>query len=180
MSKSDYPSDWDQRRKNVYSRDGYECRACGISPKETHEVVELHAHHIKPISEGGGHELENLITLCKDCHMTTHSENDSPPFEPVTYQECKGCDSVFATEGWYAPGYCSESCFVRFRADKVLKQLHTDEDVCSKCYTQLRGENVCPECGNFENAKKVDHDGVEMSYQQIRNLVALSIWWREM
>ena len=31
--------------------------------------TELHAHHKKPISRGGGHELANLVTLCDRCHM---------------------------------------------------------------------------------------------------------------
>lgn len=34
----------------------------------------LNVHHIKPVSEGGGGEPENLITLCKDCHKEVHHE----------------------------------------------------------------------------------------------------------
>lgn len=34
----------------------------------------LNVHHIKPVSEGGGDEPENLITLCKDCHKEVHHE----------------------------------------------------------------------------------------------------------
>ena len=28
----------------------------------------IEAHHIIPVSEGGKDMLDNLITLCKDCH----------------------------------------------------------------------------------------------------------------
>ena len=34
----------------------------------------LNVHHIKPVSEGGGDEPENLITLCKNCHKEIHRE----------------------------------------------------------------------------------------------------------
>ena len=31
-------------------------------------------HHIKPLSEGGTHDQENLIALCKSCHAKIHAE----------------------------------------------------------------------------------------------------------
>ncbi len=36
---------------------------------ETEEV-----HHKKPLSEGGTHERDNLIALCKSCHSRIHAE----------------------------------------------------------------------------------------------------------
>ncbi len=30
-------------------------------------------HHKKPLSEGGTHDRENLIALCKSCHSTIHA-----------------------------------------------------------------------------------------------------------
>lgn len=31
-------------------------------------------HHIKPLSEGGTHDKENLISLCKSCHARIHAK----------------------------------------------------------------------------------------------------------
>lgn len=31
-------------------------------------------HHRKPLSEGGTHDRENLIALCKSCHSRLHAE----------------------------------------------------------------------------------------------------------
>lgn len=36
---------------------------------ETEEV-----HHKKPLSEGGTHDKENLIALCKSCHSKIHAK----------------------------------------------------------------------------------------------------------
>jgi hypothetical protein len=63
---SDYPDDWDQRRRDVYRCDDHTCQNCGA------EDTELHAHHIQPVSEGGSHDAENLTTLCADCHAEAH------------------------------------------------------------------------------------------------------------
>lgn len=63
---TDYPDDWDQRRRDVYRRDDHTCQNCGA------EGTELHAHHIQPVSEGGSHDAENLTTLCADCHAEAH------------------------------------------------------------------------------------------------------------
>jgi hypothetical protein len=73
-TQNKYPDDWDYRRRSVYQRDGYECQECGAEggPKGDNE---LHAHHRTPISEGGGHELDNLETLCKSCHNDQHDHD---------------------------------------------------------------------------------------------------------
>ena len=33
-------------------------------------------HHIKPLSQGGTHDRENLMALCKSCHAKIHAEHD--------------------------------------------------------------------------------------------------------
>lgn len=71
-----YPDDWDTRRREVYERDDYECQnwdchAAG-GPKGD---AELHAHHVTPISEGGSHDKDNLVTLCQSCHNDQHDHD---------------------------------------------------------------------------------------------------------
>ena len=72
-----YPSDWDSRRRRVYSRDGYRCQNCGAGGGRE-GGAELHAHHIVPISKGGSHSTSNLKTMCKDCHSAIHGNQMAP------------------------------------------------------------------------------------------------------
>lgn len=74
---SNYPPDWDSRRKRVYRRDGYKCQNCGSKggPKGD---TELHAHHIVPKAKGGSHKISNLKTVCKDCHDAIHRNSMAP------------------------------------------------------------------------------------------------------
>jgi len=62
-----YPDNWDEIRSRVYERDEYTCQRCG--DRET----ELHAHHRKPISKGGTHHIDNLKTVCHECHEEIHN-----------------------------------------------------------------------------------------------------------
>jgi len=54
---------WAEVRLAVLARDGYRCVKCG-------QKDDLHVHHIRPRRHGGGHQMENLQTLCFRCHMT--------------------------------------------------------------------------------------------------------------
>jgi len=74
---NNYPSDWDSRRKKVYKRDTYKCQNCGKDAGQN-KNVEIHAHHIVPISSGGSHKTTNLITLCSDCHAAIHGCRMAP------------------------------------------------------------------------------------------------------
>ena len=53
-------------RAHALDRDSYTCQLCG--KKHTH----LEVHHIIWRSQDGSDELDNLITLCKDCHDAIH------------------------------------------------------------------------------------------------------------
>ena len=79
----DYPPDWQSQRRSRLESDSYEvCEVCG-------SYGELHIHHIKEISKGGSHLLDNLAILCKDCHTKEHpwmsdssssTKSRKPPF----------------------------------------------------------------------------------------------------
>jgi|SRR3989344_1429909 len=46
-------------------RDNFTCQKCKLRDKTG---MKLEAHHIIPIYLGGKDELDNIITLCFDCH----------------------------------------------------------------------------------------------------------------
>jgi 5-methylcytosine-specific restriction endonuclease McrA len=63
----------DRNRKAAKRRD-LGCRWC-------RRTSCLQVHHIRYRSQGGGHELDNLITLCQVCHEHAHS--DKRRWQPV-------------------------------------------------------------------------------------------------
>ncbi|RQG90946.1 HNH endonuclease [Natrarchaeobius chitinivorans] len=93
----DYPSDWDERRKRVYRRDNYACGNCGVrgGPRGTHQ---LEAHHIVPLAKGGTNDIENLRTLCYDCHTAIHNDSAYAP----TRTDSRGSDGDLEELGPYS------------------------------------------------------------------------------
>jgi len=57
-------------RTSVLEREFYSCRCCGLD-------LELHVHHIKNLkdNEGLAFDIENGITLCRECHYSYHAFN---------------------------------------------------------------------------------------------------------
>lgn len=55
----------EKTRQAVLDRDNNQCQACG-----TNNGLQL--HHLIYRSQGGGHDKENLITLCLRCHKMHH------------------------------------------------------------------------------------------------------------
>lgn len=63
---SDYlhSSAWRRRRMACFKRDGFRCVNCGRAKC-------LEAHH-KTYSRIGNEDLDDLVTLCSDCHSAQH------------------------------------------------------------------------------------------------------------
>ena len=57
--------EYDMMRERVLRRDSWRCQECG-------SMQNLHVHHMKRRSQLGGDEMNNLITLCADCHRKCH------------------------------------------------------------------------------------------------------------
>jgi 5-methylcytosine-specific restriction endonuclease McrA len=85
---------WNAIKYECFERDHHTCQKCGTpeyrrffdyveNPKSggycikfiTHTItIDLECHHILPIKDGGDNNLENLVTLCYDCHKEEHSK----------------------------------------------------------------------------------------------------------
>ncbi len=59
-----YPPFWDYLRKVVLRRDGNHCQVSGCPSRSDY----LHIHHKIPVSQGGEHVPNNLVTLCEFHH----------------------------------------------------------------------------------------------------------------
>ena len=60
------PPDWYERRKYVLDRDHHQCTRCGGTGS-------LHVHHVIPRKVSWDHSVENLVTLCNECHGKEHN-----------------------------------------------------------------------------------------------------------
>src|SRR4030067_2290326 len=72
-AKSNISDISEKQRLKALKRDGYHCvyQYCDKSS--------IDIHHVQWISQGGGHNLNNLATLCKDHHYDIHQDNFSAP-----------------------------------------------------------------------------------------------------
>ncbi len=65
MAKAERKPIGKKLRFEVFKRDGFVCQYCGAHPP----AAILHVDHIVPVAEGGGNEIENLITSCQPCNL---------------------------------------------------------------------------------------------------------------
>lgn len=56
--------EWDEKRKSILARDGYQCRQCGIKDVTLH----VHHHFYYPNTQPWDYDDEVLVTLCEQCH----------------------------------------------------------------------------------------------------------------
>jgi len=70
-----YGPTWHEQRRKALERDGYECQDCGLTREKQREAYgkDLEIHHVTPIrtfnDTAKANQLDNLITLCTDCHI---------------------------------------------------------------------------------------------------------------
>jgi len=82
-----YGRNWEEQRHAALVRDRWRCQDCGLEQQDHVEQYgrSLHMHHIRPIRSFETPEdanfLENLITLCQDCH---------DKWEPMTQRDFAG------------------------------------------------------------------------------------------
>jgi len=77
-------------RRDILDRDNYACQKCRFEDK-TAKTLEV--HHIIPQFLGGDDKIDNLITLCSDCHH--FAPNTKKDFEEYVGDECNGTMTIF-------------------------------------------------------------------------------------
>jgi len=77
-------------RKKAFERDNFTCQKCKTQDKTART---LEAHHIILLVMEGKDELDNLITLCSDCHH--YAPNKEHEFEEYMESELEGMSTTF-------------------------------------------------------------------------------------
>ena len=68
-----YGPGWQATRRAVLRRDKYRCTRCGVTD------IPLEIHHVdKPKGTPGAENLDNLTTLCRQCHIEKHRKPMNP------------------------------------------------------------------------------------------------------
>ncbi|MBI5670653.1 MAG: HNH endonuclease [Chloroflexi bacterium] len=67
---------WEEARMRALVRDNFTCQAHVLGlcdePCTENRLRRLHVHHIQERQAGVTHDLENLITLCRNHHIQLH------------------------------------------------------------------------------------------------------------
>ena len=128
---------YDGNRNKAWERDDYTCQLCGS--KES-----LVAHHI----DGSGttstpnHSLDNLVTLCNQCHTSLHAGGR---VRIVRLSTCEHCGKTFRLAwGIHEARFCSRECLYEFRrnehtSDKMVTCINCGEKFSVELYDQKRG-----------------------------------------
>lgn len=74
-----YPG-WDHIRFDIHKRDEH----CVICNKRGE-----HVHHIKPRSQGGKNNEDNLVLLCRRCHKGIHDDCPTPEMKAMGIMSAK-------------------------------------------------------------------------------------------
>lgn len=110
-------------RKHVLLRDGLECQDCGrqLVADKYEEGPTAQVHHIKPKAEGGEDSVENLITLCRSCHLTKHTNGVGGEYLDAREHIL----DVFQQHGYATTGMLvDETGYSRPTVSKRLDRLH--------------------------------------------------------
>lgn len=129
--------EWKQKRKEILKKDFHRCTKCstystfflggihikGIElvgrdfrgkaiylPKKAKEPISLHIHHTFYILERNPWEYakNDLLTLCKRCHESEHSNVDIPVFFTENDMKIKSSPDVISCSRCGGNGYLSE------------------------------------------------------------------------
>jgi hypothetical protein len=73
---ADGTESWDALRESVFERDGRACRNCGVDFDTGSATLE--AHFIVTPHHGGTVDADNVVTLCRQCHVTAHQHVTTP------------------------------------------------------------------------------------------------------
>lgn len=91
-----------RNRELAIKRDQYRCQYCR---RRDDGYIDLHVHHIRPVSNGGTHDLDNLVTLCNNCHNRVHHGqfDDREELPPEIIDELNSAYFLYPDTRWEPP-----------------------------------------------------------------------------
>lgn len=118
-AKANINSTWDEQRGLALARDDYSCTNCNYNGGR------LHVHHERPRSRGGTDHLDNLKTLCPDCHADEHGA--------AACLLCGGVVHHDSGEACWSDSGGGSRCVFCEQCKNYIKRSGSDGDRCSVC-----------------------------------------------
>jgi hypothetical protein len=149
-------------QEQILKRDGYKCIKCGA----TEDTATLVVHHLDKTgqSKKPNNKLENLVTLCKACHIKEHAEDylkirreNSANRWSLEYDCCVECGT---TETPYNGHGLCDNCYARWLRKQPKahnKRWAPNYDKCVVCGTTKvphQSQGMCHSCYTKEYRKK--------------------------
>jgi hypothetical protein len=120
-----YPPYWRYIRKKVLERDRNTCQVTGCPSRTV-----VHVHHKTPLSKGGSHRIENLITLCEYHHGLMPGAGHDQIWSEIT-------NTFFSL----VRGHYRQESYVKAHIRR--KELITDKELET---TMAKCQPICPSC----------------------------------
>ena len=121
---------WQKKRLEVFQRDDWTCTNCNC---KTEEYQSLHIHHKRYIAgyDPADYDLEDLETLCEECHRKKHGIIDVSEYDlaldendQVVSYDLKKLKKV----GFSLKGYIEQDTeFFKYRGHFIIVHLSTNQ-----------------------------------------------------
>jgi len=143
-------------REKSLIRDNYACRDCGTEKS-------LVTHHIDKSGQGANpnNDLENLITLCRACHMRRHKGDN----RSGSYSACEYCGNEIYVKKSDTGGrhkYCSKECRDKGNGIKSITAIMKNCQVCDREFKAIpanillgKAKYCSRECSSIGQRKRV-------------------------
>ena len=94
------PGSWNWVTRQVYDRDNGRCRCCHKQLDWLNVVADrgCEYHHIIPVVIGGNSLPENVILLCRECHVKVHAALRGRTIRRLQPQDAGESDGIILTE----------------------------------------------------------------------------------
>lgn len=148
------PSDWDKRRELILERDEYKCKNCG------RDSSNLEVHHVVPLEKGGSNSIDNLITLCKDCHNSIHSNSK---FAPARFGETSSETTSTSNDTSSSDNHPIGQDFLQKQRDDSQKRLEDCPECTHSVCRHKRYDGMTKFCQNCRTLWELKNDSWDIA-----------------
>ena len=125
-----HSEEWQQKRRQRLKIDGYRCQLCGSG-------MNLRVHHITYEHIHTDEEIDDLVTLCNDCHEKVHTKDIEKKENPLAiFDEEDGItdmrrgNTLFLTALTNIKAYGRDKAWVKF------------EQACGECFPRPTSSEI--------------------------------------
>jgi len=134
-------------------RDNYTCQDCG-----SRDNLVTHHKDKSGNSDNPNNEMDNLITLCRSCHMKKHKGDNMSG----KYSSCEYCGKEIYVQKSSHNRYCSKECCDKDKIGKLKTSVIKRCLVCGKEFKAVhanilkgKAKYCSKECSNLAQQKKI-------------------------